>query len=348
MIRETSHYLPVAEPIPLDSFKTFFAVVNPVSGSGTAVEMFRSIIEPIWKKYSIKYQVLITNGPNHCEEVIKNIKNIVEYTLIAVGGDGTLSKIFAGLRGHLWVSDAISKVTVGIIPGGSGNGLPMSLVYYAKRPFSIKNATLITVPNISIPIDLAYVTQNDQSEFAFLSIGMGLIPEIDTGSDFLRWLGSCRFTLWAIVCILEKKVYPAKFSYLPDDITDESLLVLPPLDSPLPEQFVTITGNFYTVMAYNTTHSGTMAFTAPKARFDDGFLHGFYIQEMTTWEMIQFLWGLEDGTHMDLPCVIPFKTKAFRLEMLSNDAKVTVDGELRPPQPIQCSVHQAAAKVLCG
>ncbi len=48
----------------------------------------------------------------------------------------------------------------------------------------------------------------------FLSLGWGLISDIDIESERLRYLGNLRFTLWGLHRIAHPKKYRARISYV--------------------------------------------------------------------------------------------------------------------------------------
>ena len=68
-------------------------------------------------------------------------------------------------------------------------------------------------------------------------------------------------------------------------------------------------------------------------------------------DLLQILLSVEKGTHLSLSpehtLVIP--CKAFRLEpFVSHTGYMTADGELIPHQPLQASVTDIKAKVMCS
>ncbi len=49
---------------------------------------------------------------------------------------------------------------------------------------------------------------------AFLSVGFGIIADVDIESEHLRYLGELRFTLWGLHRIRHLRRYRARLSYL--------------------------------------------------------------------------------------------------------------------------------------
>ena len=71
------------------------------------------------KGYDAEYEISETQYPGHASELAKNAKNKDYSAIVAVGGDGTLNEVASEL--------VYSDIPLGIIPGGSGNGLSTHL-----------------------------------------------------------------------------------------------------------------------------------------------------------------------------------------------------------------------------
>jgi sphingosine kinase len=54
-------------------------------------------------------------------------------------------------------------------------------------------ATLNAIKGRPMAIDLLSILQNDKRTFSFLSQAVGLMADVDLGTEHLRWLGSTRF-----------------------------------------------------------------------------------------------------------------------------------------------------------
>lgn len=57
-------------------------------------------------------------------------------------------------------------------------------------------------------MDLVSVTHGDCHIVSFLSQSFGMVPEVDLGTEHLRWMGDTRFTLGLLQRISKKTVYP--------------------------------------------------------------------------------------------------------------------------------------------
>jgi YegS/Rv2252/BmrU family lipid kinase len=93
-------------------------IVNPVSGT------FRRGDIDTLLKYHLNHQkfnhdIQFTKAPLHATELAQEAVEEGLDIVVAVGGDGSVNEVAAGLIG--------SKTTLGVLPGGSGNGFAMHM-----------------------------------------------------------------------------------------------------------------------------------------------------------------------------------------------------------------------------
>lgn len=312
------------------------AVINPRSGSGKALKIFENIVAPIWQKMGVSYDIMQTAYAGQCTKRLKDDSDITRYrSIIAIGGDGTLAEIVNGLIDHQWMRNAEKIISLGIIPVGSGNGLSKSLHVHANRKFTVQEAAKMTASAATQKLDLFEVTQNGKSRVGFLAVTLGLIADIDIIlSEDLRFLGEFRYIIGAIRSIWHNRSYPATISYLPENSENVSK----------------ISGTFTLIMIGNTSHCSSNAHTSPGACLDDGYLHVTIIKKISRWPILKLLAKLGSGNWVDKddPSFFQFRTKHLWLDELSANTTLTVDGEQIPPLPIECSVHNAALRILCS
>ena len=87
--------------------------------------------------------------------------------------------------------NAISKIPIGIVPGGSGNGLARSLSHLNHETFDCQTSALNIVSGNYQPMDLLRVKIDGKKEvYSFLSIGWAFTSDCDIESECLRFLVS--------------------------------------------------------------------------------------------------------------------------------------------------------------
>lgn len=76
-------------------------------------------------------------------------------------------------------------------------------------------STLSVVRRNISPMDLVRVETRKQIIYSFLSVGWGLLADIDIESERLRAIGYQRFTIWSVARLIGLRTYHGTVSYLP-------------------------------------------------------------------------------------------------------------------------------------
>lgn len=299
------------------------------------------------------------------------------YDVIAsCSGDGLPHEVFNGLGKKSDATRALSKVAVVQLPCGSGNAMSWNL----NGTDSTSLAALCLVKGIRTPLDLISITQGDKRTLSFLSQSVGVVADVDLGTEHLRWMGPARFTYGFFMRVLQKTVYPCDLAVKIDVPTKgairehyrrelnnhapieerrvESSLSsqgqgLPPLaygtiSSPMPKDFTSIPstklGNFY---------AGNMAFMAPGANFfpatlpSDGHLDLVTINgDISRRSAIKCFLAVEDGSFFDNTNVNYRKISGYRITPHGNKGYISIDGERVPFEGFQAEVHRGLGTVL--
>ncbi|KAI5692629.1 hypothetical protein M8J77_005961, partial [Diaphorina citri] len=138
--------------------------------------------------------------------------------IIVLGGDGILYEIINGLMERADWCTVLQTITLGIVPCGSGNGLAKSISHMSQEPHDqnpVLVSTLNIVQGVSTPMDLIRAQTKSQVVFSFLSIGWGLLADIDIESERIRAVGSQRFAIWSVARLIGLRTYQGTLSYLP-------------------------------------------------------------------------------------------------------------------------------------
>ncbi|XP_042208148.1 sphingosine kinase 1-like isoform X3 [Homarus americanus] len=160
--------------------------------------------------------IRIFERANHAREIVQSL-NLAKYSgIVILSGDGLLFEVYNGLFERPDWEQAI-QYPIGMIPGGSGNGLARSLGQWLNEPY-LANPVLVSTLNVVYghlsPLDLAIVqTAEGKRLLSFLSIGFGLISDIDIESERLRSIGEARFVAWSFIRVANLRKYPAKISF---------------------------------------------------------------------------------------------------------------------------------------
>ena len=94
--------------------KKMLVIVNPISGVGRQKKIERLLPNNL-NQDLYDYEIRYTERIHHGTEIARKGADEGFDVIVAVGGDGSVNDVIAGIHG--------SDATLGIIPCGSGNGL---------------------------------------------------------------------------------------------------------------------------------------------------------------------------------------------------------------------------------
>ncbi|TMW55221.1 hypothetical protein Poli38472_013112 [Pythium oligandrum] len=348
--------------------RKYLVIINPVGGAGKGVQMFEKHVAPIFKYTHVEAQVQLTERANHGTDIAEQLPLGQYDGVITVGGDGSLCEIFQGLMKRPDWKDAI-KVPIGVIPGGSGNGLFASVMHGLGERFKPANAAFVIAKGLPQPLDLASVRNpHGDQMYSFLSTEWALIGDADIESEKLRMLGGLRFTVMiAHHVLLLRRMYGGRIWYLEDDPNNTSAVVPHNADegSERPgfdlfenleegalasdgsgARWRKIEGPFQLSWAMNTSHAAPDCHTAPGAGLNDGYTYLVVLhQKHSRKDLIDLMLAIDKGTHTKVEAMDFIRTRAYRMEPENPDDVFCVDGELFKG-PVESQVHHNVARIV--
>lgn len=186
------------------SRKCAYILINPNSGPGGAVRIWKNEVKPIFDAARMKLHVVVLTHGGEATELAEKVDLRKYDTIIACSGDGTLHEIFNGLGNRPDAGHALASMPVSHIPCGSGNAFSCNLYGSHRASF----AAIAIVKGIVAPIDLLSVTYGEKRILSFLSQTIGIIAESDLDTEHLRWMGSARFQFGVVTRVFKRVCYP--------------------------------------------------------------------------------------------------------------------------------------------
>ena len=339
-----------------DPTDPLLVVINPASGTRIALKMFNEVLKPSLEKNQIEYELLKTQYAGHAKDVVQQ-KNLKEYSgLIIISGDGLVHEVFNGLYALPDWMTIMKYVPFGLMPGGSGNALNCSLLHQMKQPFDGMNklGTNGALENImngvqkqkTTGLDFLEVETDGKKMLCFLGVTIGLIADVDLGSEFLRFMGYIRAYLLCVWKIIKPKYYRLKVSYLPLPLdtdgkpipvsSDAQALELPGLDQPHPNDWVSEEGKYVLVYATKCPLLDPITVIAPDCTLDDGILWLVIIESsFTRRDALHWLLNSNDAAHIGRTGVRLVPVRAFRFEPIRPQGLLSIDAEKYKFGPVQ-------------
>uniref|UniRef100_A0A4W5P2W6 sphingosine kinase n=1 Tax=Hucho hucho TaxID=62062 RepID=A0A4W5P2W6_9TELE len=342
-------------------------LVNPQSGRGQALQLFSGQIEPMLTEASIPYTLVITEHQNHARDLVRETDLSQWDALVILSGDGLLFEVLNGLLEREDWEEAI-QTPLGILPGGSGNALAASeydiILYEEIANELLLSCGFLLCKGLVTRLDLVSVhLASSQRIFSFLSLAWGFVADIDIESEKYRLVGPMRFLVGTLMRLASLRVYQGRLAYLPAPPStpqNSSLFnrkgppdsLLADLEQPVPEHWTVVNEeDFVLVLAMFQSHLAEDLFAAPGATADDGFIHLLYVRAgISRLALLTLFMTMEKGGHLAIGCphLVYERVKAFRLEPLSPEGAITVDGEMVEYGPVQAQVHEGIARLISG
>lgn len=316
-------------------------IINPLGGKGQAWQIFTKI-RSLFDRSNLEYTVTQTYSAADTQNLVRELDLSQIDGLVIVGGDGTIHYAIAGLMSRRDRQTAI-KLPLGVIPGGTGNGLSKTLLELSGESYDPLNAAFLIAKGKQQAFDIAAIEQNGTKYYSFLSLAWGLISDVDIGSEKLKFLGALRFDLYALLLLGLRRTYKGRFSFLPHP----DCQIATDRDS-RPGKWRVIEDEFIFVWAMNTAWAAHDMNVTPHAELNDGAMDVLIMRQGTSrWEILKALLRCGKGQHLDLPHLEYYKVRAFRLEPMTEKGILVVDGEPVDYSPIAMKMIPDLACVNC-
>ncbi|EDV27726.1 uncharacterized protein TRIADDRAFT_20947, partial [Trichoplax adhaerens] len=329
--------------------------VNPKSGTGKSRKIFKNAPKRMLREAEAEYTLITTERQGHAYDYVKEMKLNQVDGIIIVSGDGLIHEVINGLMSREDWEHAI-KLPIGALPGGSGNALYQSILYESN----ITSAMFMIIKRYTTKLDLVSITTLKDQRYSFLSVGWGLLSDVDIGTEKFRKLGTARFVLGTVKHLTKLKYYHGKFQYLPNPMkatagatnNTESKAgpksILPPINESLPSTWETVEDDMVLFGAIYLPYLSTDNFVAPTSRLNDGIIHLQTIDSTCNRKtMLKILSKQKEAGHLGMSCVEVFPCKAFRLEPITSPGIITVDGECVDYGTIQGEIFPGLSRVFC-
>ena len=331
--------------LPIDAVvkrRNLQVIINPTSGKKKATQIFEAV-RPLFDNSNLEYAVTQTKSTLDTKNLVRDLDLLNIDGIVTVGGDGTIHDVIAGLMSRPDWEQAI-KLPLGVIPGGTGNGLCKTLLELAAESYEPVNAAFLIVKGKQKSLDLAAVRQYNRRYYSFLSLSWGLVSDIDIESEKLKLLGALRFDIYALLLLIPLRTYKGRFSFIPhpDCKIDSSRAMMSQ------GEWQVIEDEFIFLWGMNTAWAAHDMNVTPHAQINDGAIDVLIMRKGTPRsEILTALLRCGKGEHLDLPHMEYYKVQAFRLEPLTDKGILVVDGEPVDYLPIEMKVIPNLALVNC-
>lgn len=332
--------------------------LNPFSGKGSAVQLYRRYAEPIFAAAQCFVDLQETCHSGHAGQMAQEDPTIDSWdAIVCCSGDGLPYEVINGIALRGDAGHVLRNIPIIQLPGGSGNALCVNMF----NTTSVSHAALYTLKGIRQPIDLMSVTQGDRRCLSFLSQSVGLLAECDLDTEHMRFLGGKRFALGFLQRLFKPPLYEC-------DIAVQYPTMCHPTETHsgcfidqengrrkdgLPNlQFGSVSDSLSENWGLEHHPNLSLFFAGqfpfmdakskifPEARPDDGLVDIILVDRgIGTRRFLQLFKRISMGDHLAMPEVHYRKVLAYRVTPARSRGAFSLDGERSDFRPFQVEVH---------
>jgi diacylglycerol kinase (ATP) len=294
-------------------------IVNPVSGSDSGPDYLRTINERL-REWVGDMDIVMSVAPDDPLQAGERAARDGYDHLFIAGGDGTLNQV---LNGVARVEGALSNLTFGLIPLGTGNDFANAL----GLPEKVDEAIKILQEGHTVAVDVGVL--NDRY-FINVSAG-GFIAEVsDAINPQLKTVaGKLAYLIGGAKVLLDYEPVNLWLQAVEKGGTTRRDLSL----------------QMYAVCNSRLVGGGRLI--APDAVINDGWLDVCVVEPMPMLEFIGLLTRVSSGDHVDDKRVAYFRACELELRF-GRTIKVNTDGEVLQADRCHYRIRPGAARFLAG
>jgi diacylglycerol kinase (ATP) len=292
-------------------YKRIFVVINPASGKD---EPILNTINDVFHSYGIEWEVGVTHKYGDARLLARRAA-LEGYDLVAgYGGDGTQHEVANALIG---VGDELQRVvTMGVLPGGTGNGFCRELGLPDKLRPALE---VICTSRATRQVDVVRLGE----EYFIQRLYVGIEPEEQTSRDLKNQYGTLAYAISGYQRLTTNKDIHYRI-----DIDGEVI------ESPATKVYVV-----------NASQSGTgISVTGDLSRSDDGLLEVFILDQQNLKTMVASAERLLN-LHTEIAKQFFWRGKAITIAT-EPDQPVWTDGEYYGRTPVSMSVLQGRLSIV--
>jgi diacylglycerol kinase (ATP) len=271
-------------------------ILNPSSGKERGPDSIETLARALGRKYGA-VEMVVTTGEGDAERAaITAVADGCEALFVA-GGDGTVNEAMNGLA----AGDLLDRVTVGILPFGTGNDFAAAL----GIPLEIDAALEVLLHGHEVRTDLGWVNGRvfvNTSGGGFIAdVSVAVTPQLKTIAGRLAYL------IGGAQVLAEYEPVQAAITLQPGGRA--------------------LRQGLYAFAVCNARSIGGGRLIAPAAIIDDGLLDVCLIEAMSALEFVALARKVADGDHVNDPRVLYMQAEAASFAF-ERDIRVNTDGEV--------------------
>lgn len=308
--------------------KPIVVILNPNSGRGQAGKA-RAQITGALHNAGINFELAETTAVGHAITLARQARLDGYQTVVAAGGDGTVSEVVNGLAQAAAADGPVGRLAV--LPAGTGNDFADMVGVARDLPTA---AQAIAVGNTRLcDLGFARITQAGQviERYFANSVGAGFEAQVTIESNKIEWLrGVAIYVVAAVRALMHYQTPHVQLSWI-DPAGASQARNTPVL----------------LVSVGNSPRSGGGFYLTPSAQLDDGLLDLGVADAIARWRVLLLLPKALQGKHVTDPAFSLTQVQAVQLAS-RDELPVHLDGEVisRNADLIELTLQPARLQVI--
>ena len=279
-------------------------IANPAAGRRSAVRV-SSLAADALASHARQVEVSHTEGPRHATELAQEHGPDSEL-VVAVGGDGTVSEVLAGLVA------LPAPPPLAIVPTGSGNDFAAALGVALRAEQAVRQV----LQGSPCRLDYGVLIPGNIPFTSVVGCGFDARVAGRLVGRRRRLAGRAVYVHWVLQELLVLRSMPARVR-----VDDQAL-----------------EGDFLLIAIANGPAYGAGMRIAPQASLTDGLLDVIAIERVSRLRFARHFPRVFSGQHLDLPEVRVLRGSRVRIDT-AEPGPVLVDGDIRADTPIEARVE---------
>ena len=194
--------------MPATATRSCYYILNPEAGKGRGRKIESELLHRL-KHSHVQFEFSRTKEPLHATELARSARESFD-AVVAVGGDGTVNEVAAGLVG--------ARAALGVISIGSGNDFAKMVHVPHEIPSAVSALQTDTIKQIDVgAAELTFANGTTTTKYFFNTLGAGFDAAVAYQVKKINWLTGLPLYSLALLRTI--------FSYVPHQFQIESATV---------------------------------------------------------------------------------------------------------------------------
>ena len=299
----------------------WFIIANRLSNSGKAISVIDKVVEKL-KVEKIKHSLNLTINSGGEIDLVKSATKNGYNKILAIGGDGTVQKVVAGIV--MQQSISLEKMMFALIPSGTGNDWAKSKNISSNLDECVKALRGGKIKTQDIGVVTIKSGNKKRIRYFVTYSGVGFDSFMLSKIDRYKWLGKLSYLVCAIMNFLNFQNIAVKIQTSKTEINTNVFLL--------------------GIGICKFTGGGMQLIKKPKG--NDGLLNITVAQEFSKFDIIRNFFNLFNGFIFKERKVLTLTDKEVKISAKNGDLVCHGDGEIFGAGKIDYSVIKKGLRYL--